>query len=358
METAGVDAVLTTPRRSRARSVGKNVALVGVTAALVGLLVWRLGGAARVIDAARGARPEWVGVAFALSCACVVVGTWRWQIVVGAMIRKGTGERYSLPFGRAFAAVLAAWPLSAVTPSRAGDLARAWTVSDRVPVAEGAGSILAEKVVDALVLMAFVAAGAGLAGLWLWCGVALGGLVLGAAVVALVMRSRARLAELPGLRGRAEAIERLFVAFDALSRAPARLAALVALSAVVRVLTLAVTHVLFVALGADVSFFDTATLWPAAILAGLAPVTLGGMGTRDAAFLLLLGERGHVTHAAILAATMGYWVVGTGSFAIIGLPFMWRATWRAAPAAPSTAPADGAPPRGGESPRGERGPAS
>jgi uncharacterized membrane protein YbhN (UPF0104 family) len=319
--------VLTTARPSRARSVGRNVAIVGATLALVALLVWRLGGAARMLEVARGARPEWIAVAFALSGACVVLGTVRWLIVVGAMGR-------SLSFGRALVATLAAWPLSAVTPSRAGDFARAWAVRDRVPLAEGAGSVLAEKVVDALLLLAFVATGAAVAGLWLWCGVAAGGLALGAIVVALVMRSRARLAALPGLRGRAETIERLFVAFEALRRAPARLGALVALTVVVRVLTFAVTYALFISVGADVSFFDTATLWPAATLAGLAPVTLGGMGTRDAAFLYLLGERGHVTEAAILAATMGYWVVATGSFAVIGLPFMWRAAWRAPPGQP------------------------
>jgi uncharacterized membrane protein YbhN (UPF0104 family) len=365
MEKAGVDTVLTTPRQGRARSVGKNVALVVATVALVALLVWKLGGTAPILEAARGARPGWIAVAFVASFACVLIGTLRWQVVVGAMgpanaqqASARTRERYSLPFGRALGAVLAAWPLSAVTPSRAGDLARAWTVSDRVPVVEGVGSVLAEKVVDALVLLAFVAAGAGTARLWIWCGVATAGFAVGTSAVLLLMRSRARLAKLPGLRGRAETIERLFVAFDALRRAPARLVTLVALSMVVRVLTLGVTHALFVALGADVSFFDTATLWPAAILAGLAPVTLGGMGTRDAAFLFLLGERGHVTHAAILAATMGYWAVATGSFALIGLPFMWSATWRATPAARSTARVADAPPRAGESPPDERGRAS
>jgi glycosyltransferase 2 family protein len=80
-----------------------------------------------------------------------------------------------------------------------------------------------------------------------------------------------------------------------------------------------------VAVGAEVSVFDTLTLWPVAILVGVLPATLGGMGTRDAAFLYLLRSRGtHATGAAILAATLAYSVVSMWSFAILGLPFMLR----------------------------------
>jgi hypothetical protein len=53
------------------------------------------------------------------------------------------------------------------------------------------------------------------------------------------------------------------------------------------------------------------------------PVTLGGMGTRDAAFLYLLRTvAGHPAGAGVLAATMGYSAVALWSFAIVGLPFM------------------------------------
>jgi uncharacterized membrane protein YbhN (UPF0104 family) len=65
------------------------------------------------------------------------------------------------------------------------------------------------------------------------------------------------------------------------------------------------------------------------MLVGVAPLTLGGMGTRDAAFLAMLAARGvHVDPSSVLVATMGYSVVAVWSFALIGLPFMARETLR------------------------------
>src|SRR4029077_9484547 len=123
----------------------------------------------------------------------------------------------------------------------------------------------------------------------------------------------------------------LFLAFDALLAAPARLAAASAVSLGIRGLTLGITVALLRAVGADVDLFDTCALWPVATLVGLVPVTLAGMGTRDATFLYLLSVRGHlVTRANVLAATMGYSAIAVGFFAVLGLPFMIQETARAA----------------------------
>jgi uncharacterized membrane protein YbhN (UPF0104 family) len=95
------------------------------------------------------------------------------------------------------------------------------------------------------------------------------------------------------------------------------------LSVVIRGLTLAITFALLRAVGADVDLFDTCALWPVATLIGLLPLTLAGMGTRDAMFMYLLAERGHLlTSVNVLAATMGYSLLNVGAFAVIGLPFM------------------------------------
>jgi hypothetical protein len=136
---------------------------------------------------------------------------------------------------------------------------------------------------------------------------------------------------LPLLRAHAEKIEDHFMAFDALLASPARLAAAGVVSLVIRGLTLGTTFALLRAVGADVDLFDTCALWPVATLVGLVPVTLAGMGTRDAAFLYFLSVRGHlVTRASVLAATMGYSAIAVGFFAIVGLPFMVRETAGAA----------------------------
>jgi uncharacterized membrane protein YbhN (UPF0104 family) len=296
----------------------------GVTLALtlivLLLLVRGFGGTGDFVAAVRRARPSWVGVAFAAATACVWLTTVRWQLVLGGMGR-------TLGFGRALEVVLASWPLALVMPSRANDLLRAVAVRDVVPLAVGTGSILAEKAIDLLVLLAYAALGAVFAGLWPLGALLAAALVAEIVVLALVVTRRGWLESLPWLRARPRVVEELFGALSSLRRSPMRLVSIAGVSLIIRVLTVAVTHALLIAVGADVTLLQTLMLWPTAVLAGIAPLTLGGMGTRDATFIALVAAQGaHVDASAVLAATMGYSAVAMWSFAIVGLPFMVRET--------------------------------
>jgi uncharacterized protein (TIRG00374 family) len=297
------------------------------TALLLVLLVVRFGGAGDFVAAARAARPAWVVASFAASTVCVLLSTVRWTQVVAAM-------GYTLPFGRALEVVLATWPLAVVTPSRANDLLRPLAVRDRVPLAAGAGGVIAEKAVDLGLLLAVAAVGAAINALWTWAGLIAVVLMAEVVVVTLVMARRSWLQRLPLVRRRPGLVDELFAAMSAFGRAPSRLAAIATVSLLIRFFTVVITHTLLVAVGADVSLFQTLTLWPAAMLVGVAPLTLGGMGTRDAAFLALLaaaqggqgGQGAHVQPASVLVATVGYSAIATWSFALIGIPWMIRET--------------------------------
>jgi uncharacterized membrane protein YbhN (UPF0104 family) len=309
---------MTEPAAPRIRFGWRAAATLALTLVVLALLVHGLGGTGDFVAAVRRARPSWVGLAFAAATACVALTTVRWQLVLGGMGR-------TLGFRRALEVVLASWPLALVMPSRANDLLRAVAVRDTVPLAVGTGSILAEKAIDLLVLLAYAAVGAVFSGLW-----PLGALLavgLGAAIVvlALVLTRRRWLESLPWLRSRPAVVEQLFGALTSLRRSPVRIAAIAAVSLVIRVLTVAVTHALLVAVGAEVTLTQTLLLWPTAVLAGIAPLTLGGMGTRDATFIALVAAQGaKVDASSVLAATMGYSAVAMWSFAIVGLPFMAR----------------------------------
>ena len=304
------------PGAGRARRVLRYSVAVGATAAIMALLVWRFG--AGLGDALAGARAGWVAAAFAMATAGLLLGALRWQIVLESM-------HYRLGFTRSLVAVMATWPLAVVTPSRANDLLRAFVVRRTVPLAAGTGSVLAEKVVDMSWLLAMGAAGAALESLWLWSAAIAGVLAIELAGVAVLVTHRRTFSRWPIFRAHAQRIEDFFVAFDALFASPRRLAAACAVSLVIRGLTLGITFALLRAVDADVDLFDTCALWPVATLVGLVPVTLAGMGTRDATFMYLLGARGHlVTHAGVLAATMGYSAIAVGFFAVVGLPFMLR----------------------------------
>jgi uncharacterized membrane protein YbhN (UPF0104 family) len=309
---------MTEPPVARIRVGWRTAVSLGLTLVVVTLLARGLGGMGDFVVAVRRARPAWVGVAFAAATACVWLTAVRWQLVLTAMGRR-------LRFRRALEVVLASFPLALVM--RANDLLRALAVRDLVPLAVGTGSILAEKAIDLLVLLSYAAVGAAFSGLWPLAAVLVAALVAETGVLTLVATRRGWLESLPWLRKRPNLVEELFEALSTLRRAPLRLAAVVGASLAIRVLTVAVIHALLVAVGADVSLAQTLLLWPTAVLAGLAPLTLGGMGTRDATFIALVAAQGtHVEPSVMLAATMGYTAVAMGSFAIVGLPFMVRET--------------------------------
>ncbi len=303
------------------RTIGAKLRLAAtllVTIAVLWLLLRRFGGGGTFAAVISGASPSWMAIALCASSACVLLGAERWRLVLAAM-------GHELRFRRSLEVVLATWPLAMVTPSRASDLLRPLAVRDTVPIAAATGSVLVEKAMDLLVLLLFSAAGAAAQGLWIWAAVVGVLSVAEVAVIATVLINRGWLERLPVLRGRTAAIEQLFAALGALRRAPLQLLPPALASLGIRFLTIAILHALLVSVGARMRLFDTMTLWPVAALVGIAPLTLAGIGTRDAAFIHLLAERGSsVDPTQVLAATVGYSAIAIGVFAVVGLPFMIR----------------------------------
>jgi uncharacterized protein (TIRG00374 family) len=287
-----------------------------LTAVVLWILLRRFGGGTAFASIVGSASPAWVAVAMVASCACVLIGAERWRLVLAAM-------GYELPFRRSLEVVLATWPLTMVTPSRANDLLRPVAVRNVVPLAVGTGSVLAEKAMDLLVLLLYAACGAAVQRLWVWAA-AIGALA-GAEViaVAMILANRGWVERLPLLRRRRDAIEALFRALEALRHARLRLVGPVVASFAMRVLTVGIIHALLVSVGARPRLFDTMTLWPSATLVGLAPLTFAGVGTRDAAFIELIAARGvRLDPSQVLAATVGYSAIAIALFAIVGVPFM------------------------------------
>lgn len=308
---------------AKLRTVLRTAATLLLTAGVLWLVARRFGGGTSFAAIIARADPGWVGLAVLASCGCVLLGAERWRLVLKAM-------GHDLSFRRSLEVVLATWPLAMVTPSRANDLLRPVAVRDVVPLPVATGSVLAEKAIDLMVLLLFATAGAAVQGLGIWAAFAGALAVAEAAVVAAVMTHRRALEGWPVLRRRRQAVEDLFAAVVALRRAhPARLIAIVIASVAMRFLTIAISHSMLVSVGAQVRLFDTVTLWPAATLVGLAPLTLAGIGTRDAAFIDLLAERGaHADSSQILAATVGYSAVAIALFSVVGIPFMIRESLR------------------------------
>ena len=251
------------------------------------LLVWlpldELGGAIRRVRAW-----VWLGV---LACALLahLMAAFKWRLLLRACgLRPGLTE--------ALRAHLAGLFANLCLPSLVGgDLVRAGMLLRQHRAAPLAVGSLADRVLDTTGLVLLSAVGA------LWFPDVVGELaleILGVAVLALAAGTllaplalrRLDPAWLPPRLG-AIAV-RLREAVDALARRPAAAAAALAISLAVQASYVALNAWLGRIVGIEVPLAAWYLLWPLAKLVALIPISLGGIGLREAALAGLLAPLG------------------------------------------------------------------
>ncbi|MBC8073076.1 MAG: flippase-like domain-containing protein [Deltaproteobacteria bacterium] len=308
--------------------------IAAVTAAFIWVLIRNLAGTDVVLEALQHARWELGLVAVALLLLCQLIAAHRWMLIVDVL-------GYHLPLGRAIDAMLATWPMALLAPARASDLLRGLAIADICPPMVGAGSVLAEKAIDVQSLCVLAIVGSLVWGVPVVALLALGLLACEWVFVWFLVYRRDRIAALPLLRRKPEKVEQLLVAFSALLARPGRLVVVALTSLASWICATALLQCLIWMMHAEVEVVATLSLWPGAVFAGMMPVTLAGMGTRDLAFIYLLRAAGDNSfqEGALLAATLGYSLVGTWLLAIVGIPFAVRFVLRLRrPASPKLDP--------------------
>ena len=251
---------------------------------------------------------------------------WRLDQLMPGGTRLGFGESNRL--------ILVASVLNLVLPSKMGDLAKAWFIKERGHTSASLAFALVvfEKTCDMLSLLLWCAFGLLLypqkdALFWIMTACVTGGLVAGLALLGspalaeLAFRTGARLAP---ARARAK-LEQLRLAWremhDCFWCDRARLARVSMTSVSIWFLHLLQIWMFILALRAHTPFLANLALAPLAILAGLLPLTLAGIGTRDAALILFYQPYLNAPTAAALGilCTMRYVLPALG-----GLPFVSR----------------------------------
>jgi uncharacterized membrane protein YbhN (UPF0104 family) len=312
----------------------KRLISLAVSAVILALL-WRSVDPAAILAAAEQTAPAWFWAAVACTIPLTLATAWRF-----AALSSG-----SVPAGEAVRLILAASTLNMVLPSKMGDLAKAWILRRDGTMSGGRALALVvlEKLLDLWSLVAVGAIALALTQPALPGGeasLALALLVLWGAAVGLL---------LPMLAGR-RALAPLLVATRPLGKLHGKLTALIsdwdaligwlwasparALAMMAGSLLLWVGHMvqiwLFASAIGEVPLALTMAFAVIAILAGLLPFTFAGVGTRDAAMVVLLAPYLDAGGAALLGlcATLRYLIP-----AIAGLPFV-SAFWQARPQEP------------------------
>jgi uncharacterized membrane protein YbhN (UPF0104 family) len=291
-----------------------GVVLLVTAAVLAGLVGWA--GAEGVLGLLRGAGYGHLLAATLLTLLLPTIHAWRFRAVLVA-----TG--YPVSKRRAFDLTMATWPISAITPSKSGDLLKAYYLRQEVPAAVTLGGVLAERVIDVAAWGGLALIGAisfGQLGV-----LAFSAVILGSVLAFFVLAPWAK--RLPLKRSWLDRVDLLLASTAALSRSPRALALMVGLTLVNCLLTILVTAILFDAVGARVPLLFTLAGLPPAMFAGLVPFTIAGMGTRDSVLIMLFADYASTAQSlsvGILYAFFFRWLLS-----LLGLPFLQRLTSRA-----------------------------
>jgi uncharacterized membrane protein YbhN (UPF0104 family) len=260
------------------------------------------------------ADPAWLvgAVAFALLCPTFAAVKLRLLLIAVEL---------PMSLRRCLSAVLAAVTLNAVVPGRGGDFIRAVFLTDtRATFGVVLGAVLLERIIDVFVLGA-LAAGLSLsigdAGAPTWLGFGACGAAI-AAFLVLASGHRSPIAR--------ETAERVSRAVRSVCGRPRILAATVFVSALTWVANLGVMVCCFQAVRSIVPLVAIAQSTPIAILAGSAPISVSGIGTRDGAMLLLLRSYGR--DAEVVAASFLFTAIIFGFLPLVGFLAFGRETLR------------------------------
>lgn len=303
-------------RDGTGRRPGMVLLRLAVSAGVLALLFYVLPWDQVVEAASRMTVPLYAG-ALAVFIAAHALGSVKWRMMMGASggarlpIRVTAGAYGAGLFSNLFLPTVVG-----------GDVVRAGLAARAMgrPEAVVFGSV-ADRLIDFMSLGLLLAGGAVVAGAEItgWAG-PLAGMVaiiaLGAGALLLPLAIRRPLARWP--RRFRRRIGRSLVALRHLSRRPRTAALALVMSLVMQSTFILVSAWLGHAVGAHAPLWAWFTVWPLAKVAGMLPVTLGGLGVRDAALATLLVPFG-VPAAFGLVASLAWNAVLIGGAGIGGL---------------------------------------
>lgn len=297
---------------------------IAVSATLLTVLL-RRADLGRVVEGLRGADPVWIALALALYVSGVGVSAWRWQRLLVAQ-----GVR--LPLAKLFESFLVATFFNNFLPSNVG--------GDVIRIADTARAAGSKTIATTVVLLD---RGIGLLGLFLiaavgatvsrWSTADAGpvgattlwaGLVAGTIVSVPVLMAPRIVHVLAGPVRRLhpewidERLDRLTNALTRFRESPATMVATFAGAVVVQAIMVLFYYALALGLGIPIDLPHLALLVPVSFVVQMLPISINGLGVREAFFGLYLGRLGVPLHSALLLSLGGAAIVMVVSVAGAG----------------------------------------
>jgi len=296
-------------RRSRAAWSWGRRALHLAGPILLIVLVWRIG-LAPLRDVWSKAQPSWLIAAAFLNLALLQLKSWRWRLLV----RRQGIDLPAIPAWRHYAigSALGAW-----TPGRLGDFSKSIALQRRTGMgaARALASVLADRILDAVALavvavLGVLSAGALAPGAGMMTGIL--AVVLMAAIALgawLAPRAAARARWLPASIREA--------CHDLAAMTTRDMGAVSGVTVMTLALTMTQGWLVARGTGLPAGFLPLCGALAIASLTSLAPISIGGLGTREAVMAAVLAPSGAAL-ADVVGFSLAHAAIISGSLAVIG----------------------------------------
>lgn len=288
---------------------------LAVTAVLCGFLAWQID-LQEFSKRLANVRADWIVAAFLVVVGAVAVSAWKWGLVLR---ERGHPLRYTQLLRHYFVGLF----FNNVLPtSIGGDAVRAWeTTKDTGEVPEAVGSVLTERLIAGVALgvtavlgLPFVETNERVVLFVLLF------LVLNLAAVALVLNPKVARSAVGALlparfsNTRDTVLETVSVVRQTLRTRPLFIRIFL-LSVLFQVLVAAVNACIFWAMDLDVSLAACVTLTPMIFTVTMLPISISGLGVREAAYWFFFSHVG-VGQVDAVAASLTFFII----VAIASLP--------------------------------------
>ena len=246
-----------------------------------------------------------------LTLALIIpIAVFRWQVIL-----KVTG--HPLPFWRCFNIFMAAYPLTSISPSKSGDVVKAYYLKNEFSMSKTIGTVYTERVFDLFTLI-FLSFAGSLVYKNMEYLIILTPALLIVALFFITPNANLRIPFIKDSWNRK--LHNIMLSMRSIKKCKKEFVIVTLLSLISWIFAIFQTMLFFYALGIDIPFIFTMANIPIAIFVSMIPVTLGGMGTRDAAIIYLFSEfgtPGELLCVGILFSLIRYWMPS-----LMGIPFM------------------------------------
>lgn len=284
-----------------------------ITAALIGVVIWHLDLAAFFASIA-SFDPGWTAVAFLTVFAAIVISAWKWGLIL-----KWRG--YPLPYRRLLHHYFVGLFFNNVLPtSVGGDAVRAWETSkDTGEIPEAMGSVVTERLIagialgfTALIGLPFVDATPQLVLMVVIF------LIIDLALVAMFLVPRVADGIVsktlpPRFSSLHEAISNTVAVVRASLKNPSLFIKVMLLSILFQLCVAAVNACIFKAMGVSVSLAECIIFTPMIFTVTMLPISLSGLGVREAAYWYFFAQAGVGQVEAVVASLAFFIIVGISS---------------------------------------------